>query len=105
MAGLIPTGTGITTRAGRTDRQAPRLLGDVVVARETLLREARAQGKRPQDHLSHLVVHGVLHLLGHDHQDDRQATEMEGRETRILQSLGIADPYGNAPPSGAGAEG
>ena len=87
------------------ERQAPRLLGDIVVARETLLHEARDQGKRPQDHLAHLVVHGVLHLLGYDHQDVREATEMEGREIRILQCLGIADPYRSEPASGPGAEG
>ena len=56
---------------------APRLLGDVVLARETVQKEAREQDKTMTDHLSHLVVHGVLHLLGYDHQDDRDADKME----------------------------
>jgi len=69
-------------------------LGDVVLARETVWREARAQGKRPADHVSHLVVHGVLHLLGYDHETgEADAERMEGRERRILKGLGIADPY------------
>ena len=87
------------------DRRGPSLLGDIVVARETLLREAQAQQKHAQDHLSHLVVHGVLHLLGYNHADDGEADEMEGCEIRILQSLGIADPYRSAPASAPGVEG
>ncbi len=72
---------------------APLLLGDVVLARETLLREAGEQGKRPDHHLIHLVVHGVLHLLGYDHQDDGAAIRMEALERRILAALGVPDPY------------
>ena len=72
---------------------APALLGDIIVARETLCREAEAEGKTVDDHLSHLIVHGFLHLLGHDHEDDAQAEEMESLERRILHSLAIADPY------------
>ncbi len=72
---------------------APLLLGDVVLARETLLREASEQGKRPDHHLTHLVVHGVLHLLGYDHQDAADASRMEGLESRILAALGMPDPY------------
>lgn len=72
---------------------APRLLGDVVLARETVAREAREQDKRLEDHVAHLVVHGVLHLLGHDHQDSDEAERMEALETEILAELGIADPY------------
>ena len=71
----------------------PRLLGDVVLALETIEREAAAQSKPLADHLSHLTVHGVLHLLGHDHQTETQATAMEALETEILRGLGIADPY------------
>lgn len=71
----------------------PHLLGDVILARETIAKEARDQGKSLADHLAHLVVHGVLHLLGHDHQDPREAEAMEALERDILQGLGIADPY------------
>jgi len=70
-----------------------RALGDVILALETVLGEARRQGKRPRDHLSHLVVHGVLHLLGMDHETAREARMMERAEQRILARLGIADPY------------
>ena len=69
-------------------------LGDIALARQTVLREAREQGKRPGDHLAHLVMHGVLHLLGYDHeQGERQARRMEKLETRLLAEMGIADPY------------
>lgn len=71
----------------------PRLLGDVVLALETIRREAAAQSKPLADHLSHLTVHGLLHLLGHDHETETQATAMEAFETEILRGLGIADPY------------
>jgi len=69
------------------------LLGDIVVAYETVAREATAEGLVFEDHLSHLVVHGLLHLLGHDHEDDAEATAMESLEVAILARLGIADPY------------
>lgn len=69
------------------------LLGDVVLAFETVAREATAQGKSLADHLAHLVVHGVLHLLGHDHGDAAEAARMESREIAILAALGISDPY------------
>jgi probable rRNA maturation factor len=69
------------------------LLGDVVLAQETIAREAEQQQKSFTSHLSHLVVHGVLHLLGHDHLDDLEAEEMEAMERDILEDLGIADPY------------
>lgn len=69
-------------------------LGDVVLARQTVWREAREQKKAPADHLVHLVVHGTLHLLGHDHEtSDADADRMEALERRILKRLGIADPY------------
>lgn len=82
---------------GHGGHEGPRLLGDVILARETVLREAEDQGKHPRDHLSHLVVHGLLHLLGHDHETPRQAAEMEALEVSILAGLGIADPYREAP--------
>jgi probable rRNA maturation factor len=69
-------------------------LGDIVLARQTVWREARQQKKTPADHLAHLVVHGTLHLLGHDHEtSDADAERMEAFERRILARLGIADPY------------
>lgn len=71
----------------------PRLLGDVVLARETLLREADEQGKAAADHLQHLVVHGLLHLLGFDHEAEPEAQAMEAAEIAILAGLGVADPY------------
>ncbi len=71
----------------------PCALGYVILARETVLREARRQGKTPADHATHLVVHGVLHLLGHDHGFGADARRMEAIETEILARLGIADPY------------
>jgi len=69
------------------------LLGDVVLAFETCAAEAAAQGKPLADHLSHLVVHGVLHLAGHDHGHAREARIMEDLERRILAAAGIPDPY------------
>jgi probable rRNA maturation factor len=71
----------------------PVLLGDVVVALETARHEAEAEGKTLADHLSHLLVHGALHLLGHDHEEDAEAEAMEVLETKLLAGLGVADPY------------
>ena len=68
-------------------------LGDVVIAGETLLAEAKTDGKPPLHHLAHLVVHGTLHLLGHDHEDDEEAEAMEALERRALATLDISDPY------------
>jgi probable rRNA maturation factor len=69
-------------------------LGDVLLARQTVWREARAQHKTPADHVTHLVVHGTLHLLGYDHETGAaEAERMEALERRILARLGIADPY------------
>jgi probable rRNA maturation factor len=68
-------------------------LGDIVLAVETVLAEAQAQGKTPAAHTTHLVVHGILHLLGYDHENDDDATLMEQTEREILAGLGIADPY------------
>ena len=69
------------------------ILGDIILARETLEREADEMGIGFSDHFTHLVVHGFLHLLGYDHIEDDEAEEMEGLETQILATLGIADPY------------
>ena len=71
----------------------PALLGDVAVGLETVRREAEAEGKALGDHLGHLLVHGTLHLLGYDHEEDQAAETMEARETELLAGLGITDPY------------
>lgn len=69
------------------------MLGDIVVAYETVMREATDENKSFDDHLSHLIVHGLLHLMGYDHQTDEEAEEMEQLEREILHNLGIGDPY------------
>lgn len=71
----------------------PFLLGDLVLAFETITREAENQGKSLGDHLMHLVVHGMLHLLGYDHGTDEDAERMESLEIKILSPLGIKNPY------------
>lgn len=73
------------------------LLGDIVIAFETVAREAAAQDLTMEAHLSHLLVHGFLHLLGFDHIEEAEAAAMEGLETAILAGLGIADPYAGPP--------
>ncbi|WP_255835616.1 rRNA maturation RNase YbeY [Kordiimonas sp. SCSIO 12603] len=71
----------------------PVLLGDLMIADNVVIREAAEQQKTIENHLSHLVVHGVLHLLGYDHIEDEEAEEMEALEREILAGLGISDPY------------
>jgi probable rRNA maturation factor len=71
----------------------PRPLGDIVLSHGVIAREAAEQGKTLHDHTAHLIVHGVLHLLGFDHETDVEAGEMERLETDILKGLGISDPY------------
>ena len=92
-----PRGTGTARPDG-----GPVQLGDVALAFETVEREARRDGRTLEDHLSHLVVHGVLHLLGHDHDDEAEALAMERLETRVMARLGRPDPHadddGPAPP-------
>ncbi len=73
--------------------ESPRIDGDVVLCAPVLRAEARAQGKPLADHCAHLVVHGMLHLQGYDHDTDRAARAMEARETAILGALGVPDPY------------
>ena len=68
-------------------------LGDIALCAPVIAAEASAQGKRLRDHYAHLSVHGVLHLLGHDHDDDASASAMEALEVTVLTGLGIADPY------------
>lgn len=69
-------------------------LGDIIVSYDTIAREARAEGKTLEAHLSHMILHGFLHLLGYDHIDDEEAQKMEALESRVLMALGIADPWG-----------
>lgn len=69
------------------------ILGDIVLARQTLEREAAELEIPFSHHFTHLVVHGFLHILGYDHLEDAEAAEMEGLETRILATLGVPDPY------------
>lgn len=84
----FPTPEDMPVPAGES-----RLLGDIVLARGVIGREAAEQGKALHDHTAHLIVHGTLHLLGYDHESDDEAEEMEALETRILKGLGISDPY------------
>ncbi len=74
---------------------APLLLGDVILAWETVAREAAEQDKPLADHFSHLMIHGILHLVGFDHEDDADADEMETLESTLLAALGIPDPHGD----------
>ena len=85
----FPASEGAAPRAPGS----PLLLGDVVLAFETLAAEAKTQGKPLAHHLSHLVVHGVLHLLGFDHEAAADAKRMEALEIAVLAGLGIGDPY------------
>jgi probable rRNA maturation factor len=71
----------------------PPMLGDIVLAAETVKREAVAEEKPLDHHISHLVVHGLLHLIGYDHEVDEDAEEMEALERRVLARLAIPDPY------------
>jgi len=71
------------------------LLGDIILAQETCAREAVERGISLADHATHLIVHGTLHLVGYDHEDDPTAEAMEAIEIRALESLGLADPYGD----------
>jgi probable rRNA maturation factor len=83
---LPPTGSG-----GPDD--APRMLGDIAIAYETTRKEADDEQKPFDHHLSHLAVHGFLHLIGYDHEKDADAEKMESLEREILSQLGIPDPY------------
>lgn len=73
--------------------EEPRLLGDIVIAVEVVNQEAKAQQKKMEAHWAHIVIHGLLHLLGYDHIDEAQAEEMETLEKKILEQLGFPDPY------------
>lgn len=86
-------------RAARADQEADCYLGDVVLAAETIAREAAERRVEPIHHVQHLVLHGLLHLIGYDHESDAQAVKMERLETEILTGLGLQDPYPGGPPS------
>jgi probable rRNA maturation factor len=73
----------------------PEMFGDIALAFETCAREADEKGAALEDHAAHLIVHGLLHLAGHDHQAEDQAQIMEALEVKALALMGIADPYGN----------
>jgi probable rRNA maturation factor len=77
---------------------APRMLGDIAIAYQTTRKEADDEQKPFEHHLSHLAVHGYLHLIGYDHENDADAEAMEGLETEILAQLGIPDPYADPDP-------
>ena len=79
------------------------LLGDIILAHETCAREAQERGVSLESHTTHLIIHGTLHLIGHDHENDAEAQAMEVLEIRALETLGIADPYGDREPGSAGA--
>lgn len=87
--------------AAREDSGGARSLGDVVLAVETVAREAEEQAIAPAGHFQHLVVHGLLHLLGFDHETETEALEMERLEVEILAALGIEDPYHDTEPVAA----
>jgi probable rRNA maturation factor len=74
-------------------QEADTEIGDIAIAYDTCAREAKEQGKPFQDHVTHLIVHGTLHLLGFDHENEPDAALMEGLETEILGNLGLPDPY------------
>ena len=88
---LQPTGTG-------TPDDAPRMLGDIAIAYQTTRKEADDEQKPFDHHLSHLAVHGFLHLIGYDHEKDDDAEAMESLEQEILAQLGIPDPYADRDP-------
>jgi probable rRNA maturation factor len=79
------------TRANVAEREL--LLGDIILARGVCAAEAAEKGVSFEDHAMHLLVHGTLHLLGYDHHDEAEAADMEAREVRALERLGIANPY------------
>lgn len=83
--------------AGSGPRDGVIPLGDIVLAAETIAREAQEQGIPPAQHLQHLVVHGLLHLLGYDHETEDEAAQMEAIEIEVLASLGIPNPYTEPP--------
>jgi probable rRNA maturation factor len=87
--------------AGGVDAGHPGVLGDIVLAAGVVAAEARSQGKTLANHTAHLIIHGLLHLLGHDHADDATAEAMERLEARAMALLGLPDPYQDATAQGS----
>jgi probable rRNA maturation factor len=85
--------TNVLSFPGPEPLESTQFLGDIAMAYETIAREAEEQGKTLEHHSRHMIVHGFLHLLGYDHEDLSEAEEMETKEIRILQSLGVENPY------------
>lgn len=90
---LSATQDGAQPRAPSPDPDGTICLGDIALAYDTCTREADAQGKPMRDHVTHLLVHGTLHLLGYDHMRDADAAVMESLEVKLLGNLGVPDPY------------
>lgn len=78
---------------GRLPSEAPQLLGDLIFGYQIIMKESYEQNKLLSEHLAHLIVHGVLHLIGYDHIDNKNAILMEKKEAEILGILGFSDPY------------
>ena len=99
----FPTFARVLEQAPVAPPPGPLPLGDIVLALETVRADAAAEGKPFVDHVSHLLVHGCLHLLGYDHGTAADAARMEGLERAILGQLGVPDPYARARPAGGAA--
>ena len=88
-----PSATNVLSFGAEVELPELDILGDLAICWPVVQQEAATQNKAEKHHLTHLFVHGVLHLLGYDHEEEAQATEMEGLEVQVLQRLGVADPY------------
>ena len=89
----FPAAPDLSVRSRGKSRQPSPYIGDIVIAYQTTVREAVAEGKPFDHHLAHLAIHGFLHLLGYDHENDSDAKKMESLERRILGRLAVPDPY------------
>ncbi len=85
--------TNVLSFPSNEDLTEERFLGDIAICSELIVEEAISQGKETQDHLTHIFVHGVLHLLGFDHEEHSSSEQMESLEIKILKKIGVADPY------------
>lgn len=96
-----PVATNVLSFPAAQDLKVPkgasRPLGDIVLALGVVTREAEEQAKPLKDHVSHLIIHGLLHLLGYDHEDEAEANAMENLERQIMKGLGFTDPYYERP--------